>query len=186
MRVLRATFGITAVVARGNAVLLFFADQFIPEGEFMLRKTLCLLSVAAVVIGPSLSALAETSAEDALSYRKSIMTSLRGHIGAASMISRGLVDNHGQLVGHAEGLAAGVREMKHIFQEGSNVEDSDALPIIWEEPEAFAAAIEKAEAATAAFVEAAKSGDEEAIRGGFRNVGMSCRGCHDRYRVPQD
>ena len=37
--------------------------------------------------------------------------------------------------------------------------------------------------ATAAFVTAAESGDSEAIGAAFRNVGMSCRGCHDNYRV---
>ena len=37
--------------------------------------------------------------------------------------------------------------------------------------------------ATAAFVEAAEGGDGEAIGAAFRNVGMSCRGCHDNYRV---
>lgn len=152
----------------------------------MLRKYLCSLSAAAIVFGASFHALADTTPEDAADYRISIMTSLRGHIGAASMITRGLVENRGQLVGHAEGLAAGIREMKHIFPAGSNIEGSDALPVIWEEPEAFAAAIEKAEEATEAFIDAAESGDEESIRAGFRNVGMSCRGCHDRYRVPQD
>ena len=29
----------------------------------------------------------------------------------------------------------------------------------------------------------AESGDSEAIGAAFRNVGMSCRGCHDNYRV---
>ena len=151
----------------------------------MQQKTIGAIVALAISI-ISFQAFAETTAEDAADYRSAVMTALRGHIGAASMIARGLVPNDGHLVGHAKGLANGAKELSRVFQEGSNVGESEALPIIWEEPEAFAEAIAKAEEATAAFVAAAESGDEEAIGAAFRNVGMSCRGCHDRYRVAQD
>ncbi len=134
----------------------------------------------------SLAAFADTAPEDAADYRKSVMTSLRGHIGAVSMVVRGLVEDRGHLVDHARGLANGAREMSHLFAEGTNVEGSDALPVIWEEPEAFAAAIEKSQQGTAAFVEVVEGGDMEEIGAAFREVGMSCRGCHDRYRVSRD
>jgi cytochrome c556 len=129
---------------------------------------------------------ADTTAEDAKDYRISIMTTLRGHIGATSMTVRGLVDDHGQLAAHAEGLANGIAELQYVFQEGSVVDDSEALPVIWEQAEKFAAAIKKAEDATVAFKEAVGSGDSEAIGAAFRNVGMSCRGCHDDFRVAHD
>ena len=149
----------------------------------MLRKTLCAAAALAITAVPAIHALADTTPEDAADYRKAVMTALRGHIGASSMIARGLVENDGHLVGHAEGLASAASELDRLFPEGSNVGESEALPIIWEEPGAFAEAIAKMQQATAAFVEAAKSGDQEAIGAAFRNVGMGCRGCHDRYRV---
>lgn len=149
----------------------------------MLRKTLSAAIALAISTVFALQASADTSPEDALDYRKAVMTALRGHIGASSMIARGIVDNDGHLVGHAEGLAAGAAELHRLFPEGSNVGESEALPAIWDDAAGFAAAIAKMEEATAAFVDAAKGGDEEAIGGAFRNVGMSCRGCHDNYRV---
>lgn len=149
----------------------------------MQRKLTGAIAALAITAVVSIPALADTSPEDALDYRKAVMTAMRGHIGAASMIARGLVDNDGHLVGHARGLADGAREMERIFQEGSSVGESEALPLIWEEPEAFAEAVSKLQEATAAFLAAAESGDGEAIGAAFRNVGMSCRGCHDRYRV---
>lgn len=130
--------------------------------------------------------LADPTPEDAKDYRQHVMTSLRGHVGAASMHVRGLVDDHGFLVKHAEGLANGAAELKHIFPAGSNVGDSEALALIWEEPEAFARAIEKAEEATMAFQDAAAGGDRAAIGAAFRDVGAACRGCHDRFRVDDD
>ena len=149
----------------------------------MLRKTMGAVVALAISSVFAFQSMAQTSPEDALDYRKAVMTALRGHIGASSMIARGLVANDGHLVGHAEGLAAGAAELHRLFPAGSKVGESEALDAIWEDAEGFAAAIAAMEEATAAFVEAAKGGDQEAIGGAFRNVGMSCRGCHDNYRV---
>lgn len=148
-------------------------------------KIISLLASLGVVLGVSYQALADTTPEDAADYRTAVMTSLRGHIGAASMIVRGLVESDA-IVSHAKGLASGAREMDHLFPAGSNVGESEALPAIWEKPEEFAGAIAKAQEATAAFVTAAESGDPDTIGMAFRNVGMACRGCHDNFRVAHD
>ena len=145
--------------------------------------------VTAVVAGFTVlpAAVADPTPEDAKDYRTSVMTSLRGHIGAASMHVRGLVDDeNGFLEKHAEGIANGAAELKYIFPAGSNVGDSEALPVIWEKPEEFAEAVDTAEKATAAFREAAASGDPAAIGAAFRDVGAACRGCHDRFRLDED
>lgn len=139
-----------------------------------------------VGLGILSGAIAETTAEDAKDYRSAVMTSLRGHIGASSMHVRGLVEDHGFLGKHAEGLANGAAELKHLFPAGSNVAESEALPAIWEEPEEFAKAIETAEKATTAFSEAVAGGDKAAIEAAFRDVGAACRGCHDRFRADND
>lgn len=148
------------------------------------------LLVSAILLGTvfagSVVSIAETTSQDAFDYRKAVMTSLKGHIGASSMHVRGLVSGPEYLVEHAQGLANGVSEIKTLFAEGSNVQGSDALAVIWEDPDAFNAAIEKAEKATAAFVKATEDGDKAAIAAAFREVGGSCKGCHDKFRAPQD
>ncbi|MEQ9564186.1 MAG: cytochrome c [Woeseiaceae bacterium] len=148
------------------------------------------LLVSAILLGTvfagSVVSIAETTSLDAFDYRKAVMTSLKGHIGASSMHVRGLVSGPEYLVEHAQGLANGVSEIKTLFAEGSNVQGSDALAVIWEDPDAFNAAIEKAEKATAAFVKATEDGDKAAITAAFREVGGSCKGCHDKFRAPQD
>jgi cytochrome c556 len=137
-------------------------------------------------LGASLAATAETAPEDAKDYRTAVMTSLRGHTVAASMHVRGLVEDNGFLAAHAEGLARGAQELKHLFPAGSNVDDSEALPVIWEEPEEFQKAVENAEKATAAFSEAVAGGDQGVIGRAFRDVGNACSGCHDRFRMDKD
>lgn len=150
-----------------------------------LRTAGALIGIVAT-LGLSVQVAAETSAEDAKKYRLSIMTSLKGHISAASMTVRGLVDNNGQLVGHAAGLVSSAAELNSIFQEGSAVDDSEALPAIWEQPDKFAAAIKKNQEATVAFQEAVAGGDSDAIGAAFRNMGKSCGGCHDDFRLEDD
>ncbi|MED5421743.1 MAG: cytochrome c [Pseudomonadota bacterium] len=146
----------------------------------MQRKLIA--AFAALTATFSFTAVADTSSEDALDYRKAVMTALRGHIGASSMIARGLIEDDGHLLGHAQGLASGAAELGRVFQEGSNVGESEALPAIWEDAEGFAEAVASIQTAADAFVEAAETGDATAIGAAFRNVGMGCRGCHDKYR----
>jgi hypothetical protein len=86
----------------------------------MYRKLISILTAVAVTLGVSIHAAADTTPEDAADYRLAIMTSLRGHIGAASMTVRGLVDDRGQLVNHAQGIANSVMELGNIFPAGSN------------------------------------------------------------------
>jgi cytochrome c556 len=154
--------------------------------EKMYRNFIITMTAIALTMGISMYAAADTTPEDAADYRTAVMESLRGHIRAASMSVRGLVEDRGQLLNHAQGLANGAKEFDYLFPEGSNVGESEALPVIWEEPDEFAAAIAKVQEASAAFVVAAESGDSEAIGGAFRNLGGACRGCHDRFRVAHD
>ena len=148
----------------------------------MKRKGIGILAGLAATVVVAMPVLADTTPEDAKDYRAAVMTAFRGHIGAASMIARGLVENDDQLVGHAQGLASSAKELANLWPAGSDVNESESLPAIWEEPEKFAEAIDAMVTATDAFVAAAESGDAEAIGGAFRNVGMSCRGCHDNFR----
>ncbi len=152
----------------------------------MYRKLISILTAGTVTLGFSILAAADVTPEDAADYRLAIMTSLRGHVGAASMTVRGLVDDRGQLVNHAQGIANSVMELGNIFPEGSNIGDSEALPEIWEEPEDFAAAIMKVQDASLEFVEAAEGGDADTIRGAFRKLGGACRSCHDQFRIEHE
>ncbi len=152
----------------------------------MRLKTTGAVFALVVTLGLSAQVMADTTAEDAMKYRQAIMTALRGHIGAASMTVRGLVDDNGQLAGHAAGLVSGTSELHNIFQEGSAVNDSEALPAIWDEPEKFSAAIKNSQEATVAFQKAVAGGDGEAIGAAFRTMGKACGGCHDDFRLDDD
>jgi cytochrome c556 len=152
----------------------------------MRRIFICTITAITLVLGLSLQVTAETSAEDAFKYRQHIMTALKGHAGAVSTQTRGLAGNSDYVANHAKAIANLGTELHTIFPEGSNVEDSEALPVIWEEPEELAAAVAKAEEAMAALDEAADGGDMQAIGAAFMDVGKACKGCHERFRVEHD
>ena len=152
----------------------------------MRRIFICTITAITLVLGLSLQVTAETSAEDAFKYRQYIMTALKGHAGAVSTQTHGLAGDSDYVSNHAKAIAGLGTELHTIFPEGSNVEDSEALPVIWEEPEEFAAAVAKAEEAMAALGEAADGGDMQAIGAAFMDVGKACKGCHERFRVEHD
>lgn len=152
----------------------------------MHRKIMSAVLATILTAGLSAQIFAEPSAEDAYKYRESIMTSLKGHAGAISMQTRGLAGDPRHISSHAQAIANLGAELGSVFQEGSNIEGSEALPIIWEEPEKFAEAIAKAEKAMAALGAAASDNNVEAIGRAFRKVGEACKGCHDRYREEHD
>jgi cytochrome c556 len=152
----------------------------------MLKTTLNLLVSVSLALTGCLVAIADTAPEDAKKYRTSVMQSLGGHVGAASMHVRGIVEDNGFLAAHAEGLANGAAELKYLFPEGSAVDESEALPAIWDQPEEFRKAMDTAVNATAAFKEAVSGGDKAAIGAAFRDVGAACKGCHDKFRLDSD
>ena len=152
----------------------------------MRRILISRITAITLVLGFSLQVTAEPSADDAFKYRQSIMTALKGHAGAISMQVRGLAGDSDYVSKHARAIANLGAELHTIFQEGSNVEDSEALSVIWEEPEEFAAAVAKAEEAMAALGNAADGGDLAQIGNAFMNVGKACKGCHDRFRMEHD
>lgn len=63
--------------------------------------------------------------------------------------------------------------------------NGDALPGIWEKPEAFKAEQDKFLAAVDKLNEVAKTGKLDDIKAAFGDVGASCKSCHDSYRRPK-
>lgn len=152
----------------------------------MRHKIITSVLATVLVVGLSTPIAAEPSAEDAYQYRESIMTSLKGHAGAISMITRGLAGDPSHISSHAQAIANLSTELSSIFPQGSNVEDSEALPAIWEEPEKFAEAVARAEEAMAALGAAASDSNVEAVGRAFHKVGEACKGCHESFREEHD
>jgi len=63
---------------------------------------------------------------------------------------------------------------------------TEALPIIWEQPDDFAAKAKALQDAAITFAELAATGDQATTLGGLRAFGGTCGNCHDTYREDDD
>ena len=61
-----------------------------------------------------------------------------------------------------------------------------ALPAIWSKPEDFLAAQKMFSERATKLLAAAKSKDVAAVTAAFRDVGGSCKNCHDNFRSPEE
>lgn len=127
-----------------------------------------------------LSGLAAAEDSNEVKYRKSVMNAMGSSFGALAMVFTNRVKQPDALAVHAEALAVSSTQTAALFPEGS--EGGKALPIIWEEPDKFAAAAKLMEESSAALAEAAKSGDRAATAQAFKAAGEACKGCHERYK----
>ncbi len=150
------------------------------------RTLIGAVTIITLVLGVSVSGAAGPVPADAVKYRQSIMKALSGHAGAISMLARGRAGDPAYLARHAEALVNLSAEVGLVFQEGSIVEDSDALPAIWEDPDEFAKVVATFEAAISSLGDVADSDDLQAIDAAFREVGQACKGCHEKFRMKDD
>lgn len=147
----------------------------ITRGYQAIMKRLITLTVLVFLVMPSLAS------EEEIEYRQDVMSAIGSTMGGIGKILKGEVDQPSNLPLLANALGELAQITGDLFPEGS--EGGDALPAIWEEPEDFNQAVAALQEAAAAFREAAASENPmQAAGGAIRNVGRSCKGCHDNYR----
>jgi cytochrome c556 len=82
-------------------------------------------------------------------------------------------------------LAAAGRGMPRWWARGTavGVGDSEASPKIWTDPNGFRQSLAAFASASARMDAAARTGDAAKVGAALRDVGGSCKGCHDGFRV---
>lgn len=80
-------------------------------------------------------------------------------------------------------------DMGNWFPQGSGPGQgikTDAKPEIWSDPQGFRNAMSKLQAEAPRLLTLAKAGDAGGVKKQVGALGGACKGCHDKYRVPQD
>jgi len=147
----------------------------------MLRNVLIGLSLGALLTGTSVAE--DVDAEAFIEYREDLMQSAKIHNKGISNILKGKIAAQDSLVRHARTLHELSMMFAESFPEGSDFGDTRAKDTVWSDPDAFQAALEKNQTATAALVTALQNpADSATVGDAVKAVGESCKGCHKKFR----
>lgn len=147
------------------------------------KKYTALASVATLLVGITLSSpgiAADSKAQ--IEHRKAIMEGTAGHLSAifSTLKDPGKFAENFQF--HAESLAVLAEIAVDTFPEGSGEGKTKASPDIWKKPDEFQQAMDKFLDKTEALVAAAKTEDISTLAAAAKEVGGSCKGCHDDFK----
>lgn len=149
----------------------------------MLKKLLpaaLWVSVAAAATVSTTTLAADVKAQ--IKHREATMSAIAGHF--TSIMST--VKDPGEFAQdyqfHAESIARLSRIAAKSFPEGSGEGKTDAKQEIWDNPEDFKKAMDTFQTRADAFAEASKGSDTRAFAMAAKELGGSCKGCHDDFK----
>jgi len=145
-----------------------------------------LLVTAIGVAGAASAQDAAKADEGAIKYRQSLMESVGGDMASISNIMKYGLPLTGNLVVHAESLAAHAKLVSTAFERKVTAGQTDAEPAIWAKADEFKEKTKALETETAKLVEVAKTSDPAALGVQMKATGKACGGCHDNFRKPKE
>ncbi len=137
-------------------------------------------SIAAAVVAQDVvadPAIATMTPEQLVEARQETMKANGGILRGAGSLSGA------DAVAAADTLIQNFTNLPEMFPEGSIVGDSKALPIIWEEKDAFVAIFEQARTHAMEMKAAAEANDAAAFGAAAQAIGGLCGQCHSKYRA---
>ncbi|MCB1756026.1 MAG: cytochrome c [Gammaproteobacteria bacterium] len=142
-------------------------------------------TIAAVLAGVSIVALADDPFETEIKARQGLMNVYKYNIGILGAMAKGQMDFDAEAAQMAADNIQSVATMKNggLWPQGSDSDavDSKAKAAIWEAGSKVGEYSQKmAEAATAM---AANAGSLDGVKAAMKDLGGSCKSCHDDYRL---
>jgi cytochrome c556 len=155
-------------------------------GENAVTKTVvaAALVVAFGAIGGA--ALAQVKPDVLVKQRQSAMTLIGKYFGPLGGMAQGKVPFDAKIVQRNADYLAALSQMPWDgFDPSTKNEKTRALPAVFEQPDKFKEAGERFQSEVQKLQQAAKGGDEAAIKSQIGAVGKSCANCHDNFRQKQ-
>jgi cytochrome c556 len=144
------------------------------------------LPASLLAVGLMLGAQAEEvpmeKVEPAIKYRQNVMSAMGGLTGTAIGQLRDGFSYGPDLKAVAAALEALSADIPALFPPGTDFGETKAKPEVWSERKAFEDAASKAKDEIAAFAKAVDGGDRRAMLAAFKEVGDTCKGCHQDFR----
>ena len=121
--------------------------------------------------------------EDAIKYRKSVMTLQGAHFGRIAAMAGGRIPFDAAAAAENAAILETVTRLPLAgFVAGSDKGDTRAKPEIWTDTAKFKAVGEKLNVEAITLSVAVKSGNMDALKSAVGAVGGTCKACHDDFR----
>ncbi len=146
-----------------------------------------LARVTSIALGLALAGLVGAAgAQDMVAKRQEEMKGFGKNLGVVKGVvvdKKGTLDDAAAAAAHIAGIAPNIPSW---FPAGSDQGKTNALPVVWEKPDEFAAKANNMAGLAAKLEAAAKSGDQAATMAAFAALGKDgCGACHSTFRRPQ-
>ena len=143
-----------------------------------------IVPVLVVVMVAAVASAQFAKPDDAVKYRKSVMTLIATHFKRLGAMVQGKAPYDPQV------FAANAEVVKLMstlpweasLMPGSDRGDTTLSPAVFQKEDAFRKTAASFEAAAATLAEAARSGDLEAVKAPFGTVAQTCKACHKPFR----
>jgi cytochrome c556 len=120
--------------------------------------------------------------EDAIKYRKSVMSVMGNHFGRVGAMVNGRVPFDAKVAADNAEIVLMMSKLPFdAFGPGTDKGETRAKPQLWAEMDKFKAGATKMQDDIVKLNLAAKGGNLDAIKAAFGEVGKSCKACHDAY-----
>ncbi len=138
----------------------------------------------AAVLATTVMTPAYADVKAIVAYRQGVMKAFGGHAQALKTIfADGEKQFSANALSHGEAILALSKSIPEMFPKGSESRKSAAKKEIWQNWDDFVARAKHLEQLAEGFVQAAKEGDEAAMKAAFQRMGKEgCSACHEKYR----
>ena len=146
-------------------------------------KLMKITSAVAVLLSVGLFGnLSLADSEGIIKYRKNVMKTNAGHMGAIMDILKNHLPLETHVVDHARSINQNSKMTLSMFPKGSDFGDTKAKPSIWKNWSKFKTASKAFARESAKLVKVAESGDIKAFAKQARATGKTCGGCHKHFK----
>ena len=146
-------------------------------------KLMKITSAAAVLLSVGfLGNLSLADSEGIIKYRKNVMKTNAGHMGAIMDILKNNLPLETHVVDHARSINQNSKMILSMFPKGSDLGDTKAKPAIWKNWSKFETASKAFVRESATLAKVAESGDMKAFAKQVRATGKTCGGCHKHFK----
>lgn len=143
-------------------------------------KTLLLGSTLLISVLASATSFADTKA--AIKHRQGIMEAIGGHFNASIGTLGGPAEFMPNHKFHAQSIAELAKIAPKVFAPGTGEGKTKAKEEIWANPNEFKEKMDDFVTSANALAVASNSTDMGAYVGAVKNLGKTCKGCHDDFK----